>query len=412
MSFRSLKLFLAAVVSAALLLACGGESAPAPLTVSAKSTESSVTLTWAMEPGVEYWLFYGPQNLVPSSTASMHNWIGVPGGNSVINVKSPYVVTGLSNGTVYAFSINGRSNGGPGGPGSTPVFGAPRLAGANWQLGPNNPLGSNDLLAVTYGSLYVAAGNNGALYSSSDGLTWSTQKSGTPNKLNGASFFGNYRVVGDGGLILSSVDGTTWTAQTSGTTQHLYAIASNFFNLVVAVGANGTILTSSDGVNWTAAASPTSNHLYAVQFSIYDGGTWIAVGAGGTLLKSTDGVTWGVSPSGTAVDLTAVAFGGADSTVNRADRFVVVGNSGTLLNSLDGVTWTQASLPVAFDFKSVVFGRRFIAAGSGGNILLSDDGVNWVASAATGTSNTLYSVVRGFSTYSAVGAGGVNVLSE
>lgn len=418
MSFRFFKLFAITLVTAVFLGACGGESAPAPMAVKAVATESTVTLTWDMTPGVEYWLFYGPSANVPADTSSMHNWIGVLNGGSRTNVTSPYVVTSLTNDVEYKFSINGRTNGGPGGAGSTPQTATPRLAGANWNLGPNNPLGSNDLRSVTYGGLYVATGTSGTLYSSTDGLAWNPINSGTASNLNGSSFFSNYKAVGDGGVILTSSDAVVWTTQASGTTQNLYAIASNYFNLHVAVGANGTILTSPDAVTWTAAVSPTTNHLYGITFSTYGGGTWVAVGAGGTLLKSTDGMAWnlftlnaGVNLNG--VDLTGVAFGGAAASTTAVDVFVVVGASGTLLTSADGVTWTQKALPVtSVDLKAVTYGRQFVAVGTAGKVLLSTDGNTWTSSADTQTTNTLYAVVRGFSTYSAVGATGTNLLAQ
>ncbi|MBK7051062.1 MAG: hypothetical protein IPH54_09885 [Rhodoferax sp.] len=409
MSFRFFKLFAVALVTAVLLGACGGESAPAPINVKAVATESTVTLTWDMTPGVEYWLFYGPSANVPADTNSMHNWVGVSKGGALTNVTSPFVVTGLINNLEYKFSINGRTSGGPGGPGSTPQAATPRFAGSNWALGPSNPLGSNDLRSVTYGRIFLATGNNGTLYSSTDGLAWGVVSSGTASNLNGSTFFVNYKVVGDGGLILTSNDAVLWTTQTSGTTQNLNAIASNFYNLHVAVGANGTILTSPDAVTWTTATSPTTQHLYGIT---YGGGSWVAVGAAGTVLKSSDGVNWALSASGSSMDLTDVAFGGASLSTTAIDAFVVVGASGTLLRSPDGVVWTPLTLPVSVDLKAVTFGSQFVTVGAAGKVLTSPDGITWTASDDTKTTNTLYAVARGYSTYSAVGAGGTNLLAQ
>jgi photosystem II stability/assembly factor-like uncharacterized protein len=91
---------------------------------------------------------------------------------------------------------------------------------------------------------------------------------------------------------------------------------------------------------------------------------------------------------------------------------VVVGASGTLLRSPDGVVWTPLTLPVSVDLKAVTFGSQFVAVGAAGKVLTSPDGITWTASDDTKTTNTLYAVARGYSTYSAVGAGGTNLLAQ
>ena len=146
MFFRSFKLFLAGLMTA-LLLACGsGEPAPAPTGLTVSAGESSATLTWDMVSGVEYWVFFAPTSMAPLDVGSMQSWFGLPGGNVLLKVTSPYVVQGLTNGTSYSFSINGRISGGPGGSGATPVTATPRIAGAAWTAA--TAAGSHDLRGV------------------------------------------------------------------------------------------------------------------------------------------------------------------------------------------------------------------------------------------------------------------------
>jgi len=446
MFLRSFKLFAAALITAVLSVACGGDAAPAPtgLTVTATG-ESSATMSWNMASGVEYWLFYGPTSVAPTDTTSMHNWIGLPGGNVLLKVTSPYVVSGLVNGTPYSFSINGRTDGGPGGPGTTPVLATPRIAGSSWTAG--TAPSSIDLRSVAFGATtatttasvatYVAAGAGGAMYSSSDGATWSAINFVTASNLNGASYFGNYTLVGDGGVVITSPDAVTWTTQTSGTTQNLYAIASNNLSLNVAVGANGSIITSPDGVTWTLRASPTSQSLYAVTYSPYNQGTntlgtWVAVGNNGTMVQSVDGgVTWGTVNVGAGVtaNLRGIAYGTSTSAASVVTQaFVAVGASGTVLGSPDGLNWTvqaalggnnlntvTAALTIGPPTGTVV--TQYVAAGAGGAIFTSTDGLNWnTTNSTTLTSNALYAVTRdttaGELGYVAVGQAGTNLLSK
>jgi len=442
MFLRSFKLFGAVLISVLMSAGCGsGDPAPAPTGLAVAAGDNTATVSWDMVDGVEYWLFYGPTSVAPTDTASMHSWIGLPGGNVSLKVTSPFLVagvyngttvpTGLVNGTSYSFSINGRTNGGPGGPGAAPVTATPRLAGSAWIAGPTNPPGSHDLRSLAYGvttttttstttgtttaslSTYVAAGAGGAMYSSNDGVTWSAINYATSSNLNGASYFGTYKLVGDGGLILVSSDAVTWTPQTAPTTQNLYAIASNNMNLSVAVGAGGTIITSPDGITWSLAAnSATASDLYAVAYSSYNSGTWVAVGAGGTIVESADGVTWHSVTSGTTADLRGVAYGTSTNSAGVVTTmFAAVGASGTLLSSIDGSGWVPQVLPGVTALNAVTYGTQFVAVGAGGKIFFSTDGASWTAASSTNT-NDLYAVVRGLYVYAAVGAAGTNLLAK
>ena len=430
MFLRSFRLFVAALAAALVLLSVGcgnGEPAPAPTGLAVSAGEASATVSWDMTDGVEYWLFFGPSSIAPTTTSSMQGWFGLPGGNVLLKATSPYVVTGLPDGLSYSFSVNARTNGGPGGPGSTAVTVTPRIAGTNWLAGSTVPA-TTDLRSVTFGvttgttttvpvNTYVAAGTGGAIYSSLDGGTWSVANYTSSRNINAAGYFGTFKLVGDGGLVLLSSDAASWTAQTSGTTQNLYAIASNFLNLNVAVGANGTIISSADGINWTAATSSgTTRDLYAVTYAAYGSGLWLAVGAGGTMVQSTDGLTWTSVASNTLTDLRSIAYGTQLSTsttgvLTATSQFVVVGAAGSVLSSADGASWSTKTLAGAGDLNAVTYGAQYVAVGAGGKIFISADGASWTATTPV-TSQNLYAVARGTITYSAVGAAGTNLLSK
>jgi len=428
MFLRSFKLFVAALTAALLSVACGnGEPAPAPTGLVVSAGEASATVTWSMTDGVEYWLFFGPSSLAPATTSSMQGWFGLPGGNVLLKATSPYLVTGLANGLDYSFSVNARTNGGPGGPGSTAVTVTPRIAGSSW-LASSAVSGAPDLRSVTFGATtgtattvpvntYVAAGTGGAIYSSLDGTTWSAVNYASSTNINAAGYFGSFKLVGDGGLVLLSSDAASWTAQTSGTTQNLYAIASNSLNLNVAVGANGTIISSADGISWTAATnSGTTRDLYAVTYAAYGSGLWLAVGAGGTMVQSTDALTWSSVASNTLADLRGITYGTMFSTstagvITTTSEFVAVGAAGTVLSSADGANWSTQTLAGTGSLNAVTYGAQYVAVGTGGKVFISADGVSWTATTPV-TSQNLYAVARATLTYSAVGAAGTNLLSK
>lgn len=405
MCLRIAKLFIAVVLAAFSLAGClnNGSSAPPPaggLTLT--PGDGQITVSWAMSPGVEYWLF-----TAPASSISTTDWASVAGGRALMNVSSPYAVTGLINGITYSFALNARTDDGPGGAGTPSVSAVPRLAGNTWVAGA--PLGTNNLRGAMFGVSHIAVGLGGTMYSSSTGKTWTPVSPVTSKDLHAALYVnGAYLAGGAGGTALSSTDAIAWTAQPTGIASDLYAIASNLSNLIVAVGANGTIITSADGKTWSVAAnSGTTKNLYGVAYCAYGGGMWVAVGAGGLILTSTDASNWQAVASGSTADLRGVAYG----PTAGASAFVAVGASGTLVTSPDGANWTLQPAPTKAALNAVIYATQFIAVGAGGTVFSSVDGTSWAAK-ASGTVSDLNAIEHAPYSYSVVGAEGANLYSQ
>ena len=432
-------------IAAILLQGClgsGGNSAPAPTNVQVVAKDSRVVVTWDMSPGVEYWIFKAYGNGVTPKNCSV-----MPLCSTTVKVTSPTAIWGLYNKsaltapyTPYSFSINGRTNGGPGGAGSPAVSALPRFAGETWSAGTLPAPTTSDIRGVTYGASgakFVAVGTAGALYSGVvttsaaatglTGITWTAFTNPLPTtNLYGASYdaaHAKFLAVGAGGTVIAHVPSSSATAWTqlvdSKTSQDLYALANNGAGLTVATGAAGTIITSSDGAAWTAQTSGTANALNAVTYG-YDSVNaryiFVAVGAAGTVIYSTDGVTWTpATASGTWPTLRGVTYGLA------AGVFVAVGDGGTVLTSPDGITWTaqiSTSIPTGTQLNAVTYsvGRRFIAVASDGNIYYNEYanlGVNWTAVTPKATTSPLYSVTTGgLYDYEVVGASGLNFYAD
>jgi len=407
-------MLLMAVLASVLIAGCGtsGDSASPPAAgLVLVPGDGIITASWVMEPGVEYWMFFAPGAGITTT-----NWTTIPGSRSVINVASPFVATGLGNGLVYSFTMNGRKEGGPGGEGTPTVSAIPRLAGtatatltAPWVAG--NALGASDLRGLTFGTQFVAVGAAGVMYSSPDGVTWTAITPPVTTNLNAALYFNAYLAAGDGGVMLYSADAKTWTPQVSGTTRNLYGIGLGA-GRIVAVGAGGTIISSLDGINWTAAASSgtvTTNDLYAV--TAFGSNLWLAAGANGTLLTSPDANTWTALNSNTVLDLRGIASG--TNAATTAIVFVAVGANGALVTSPDGATWTaQPAIGSGTStLAAVKYGTQFVAVGSGGGIFTSTDGKTWAGQPST-TASGLNAIAHASFSYSVVGAAGVNLLAK
>jgi predicted small lipoprotein YifL len=414
---KRLSALLLAIIAALLLTGCGnkGDPAPAPADVRVVPGDGSATVSWTMAPGVEYWMFAAVANSVTPQNCNSLTLC-----RTILNATSPLVVSGLINGTTYSFTVNGRTGGGPGGPGSIPVSTVPRLAGASWTVGTS--IGSNDLRGVTYGAavvavgvvvpvgVVVAVGTQGAMFSSSDGgITWTALTSGVSSDLNAAVYGGIYMAAGAGGAMLSSSDAITWTSLNSATPNNIYALTTNGGGVYLAAGANGTIIYTTDRVNWVAANSGTANDLRGMT---YGNGRYVAVGAQGTLLTSTDAVTWQAVAGQSSSDLIGVAYGllsPTSTSLTSTSQFVAIGADGTLTTSTDGVTWTpQPPIATTNPLAAVAYGTQFVAVGANGSIITSTDGVNWQAQ-TSGTSNNLNAVTRNLYGYSVVGNAGVNL---
>lgn len=123
--------------------------------------------------------------------------------------------------------------------------------------------------------------------------SWSSQASGTAQRLNGVHFVNANLgwIVGDAGTLRVSYDGgETWTPQSPGTQEDLRDVY--FINSSVGwvVGSEGTVLHTRDGgQTWSPQNSGTTMVLTAVKFVDAHHG-W-AVGSKSTLLHTTDGGT-------------------------------------------------------------------------------------------------------------------------
>ena len=404
-------LALAAIACAAVLPGCflgRGESANPPAGgITAVAGDGYVTLTWQPDSGVEYWLYFGAGTSVDIAHA----------GSIRINVSSPYTVSGLTNGTTYAFAINGRKDGGPGGSPAVTTA-TPRPIGIEWTIG--GTAGTADLKGISYGIGYDAVGNAGALFQSSDGITWTAAAGNwatlaNGNNVNAIRFnLDRYIAVGDAGLILFSTDNTNWTAGTFAApplpVPKLNALASAAARMV-AVGDGGAIYYSDDSaVTWNAAATVPggTGNLYGVATS---GGRWVAVGAAGTVITSSDGTNW-VAVTSVTPAIAADLMGVTVSTSTGA--WAAVGAGGVVATSPDGLVWTT-QVVTATDLQAVaasVTGTNlFVALGKAGVAFTSLDGTTWT-SRTTGTVSDLFAAVNGGGQFVAVGQAGTTINSK
>lgn len=110
---------------------------------------------------------------------------------------------------------------------------------------------------------FIAVGDGGLIYTSTNGLDWTQVTSPVTTKLNTIHYATNasrWIVAGDGGVVLKSADnGLTWTVETSGTTNNLLGIVSNATDIVICGLAGQIVYSNNYGGSWTAATALGGN---------------------------------------------------------------------------------------------------------------------------------------------------------
>jgi photosystem II stability/assembly factor-like uncharacterized protein len=198
--------------------------------------------------------------------------------------------------------------------------------------------------------------------------------------------------VGWGGTIIKTTDeGISWSSQSSGTTNILTAISFYGINTGTVIGYNGTILrTTNGGLNWISQTTGTTDYLNSVSFTDEKNGTIVGSGWNGSIsegkiYRTTDGgTTWNLQDSGiTGLNgLNCVFF-------SDLENGTAAGDSGTIIRTIDGGnSWTKQTSGITQSLYDVSFTNKNsgTAVGALGIILYTSNGGNiWEIKSAPGS---------------------------
>jgi hypothetical protein len=160
-------------------------------------------------------------------------------------------------------------------------------------------------LAVGSGSLFVATGSTGILYSSPDGITWTNRGQPTGGGPLNSVAYGNgmWVAVGNNAMIASSPDGITWTSRnlTGMGAVNFNSVAygaGRFYanaNYITEAGGYGGGYISSNGITWRPAGCISNQGFPPADMGAFKfgGGTFFATCQSNYVATSADGLLGG-----------------------------------------------------------------------------------------------------------------------
>lgn len=217
------------------------------------------------------------------------------------------------------------------------------------------------------------------------GQTWQGDQADVPNGsddeyvIRDLAYGGGMWLTAAGmnGRIKYSTDGLSWTTRSFDGWIGGLAYADGKW---VAAGGNGWRGVSTDGgVTWDSLVD-YSNHFRSLALGRYNGAArWVAVGDNGRVAYY-DGTNWNAASA--PIAMSDIGFG------NNAFVAIAGNGSNQYARSTDGgASWTQASFPGGA--SGIAFGLGTFVVIGNGNSYTSSDGASWTSHAAGNVNGSL-----------------------
>jgi hypothetical protein len=201
-----------------------------------------------------------------------------------------------------------------------------------------------------------------ALFSSTDGVEWSAYIPEGSGKLSGIAYGeGIWVATGDDGAIYSSADALSWEDHSwPGTANDLSTLVHGAGRFIAFSRNRDRIYSSAEGTNWAISdGAPVAD----VEAAASIGGQLIAVGGNGLVATSTDGLTWIARRIHPSADFTGIVY--------AKGRYVIAGLDHAAF-SVDLVEWEV--IEVESGPREIVYAEGWFV---GDDLTISRDGVHW-----------------------------------
>ncbi len=219
----------------------------------------------------------------------------------------------------------------------------------------------------------VAVGDNGAVYTSTNGASWKRQGS-LAQWLRGVAFGnGTFTTVGEVGFVATSPDGTNWTRRTSGTTTNLNRVAftGNWFT---AVGEGGlTLISTNNGSSWFPESTGATNDLFHAT-----NGDSSRLVIGDSEVRLQNSLVW----SNQLAQSNGPPAWSYYANIGRSNFFLIAGHTGMMSEGYSTNGSTYYWLPSYDSIRELLFDLTcvtnfFVAVGDRATVMTSSEGVDW-----------------------------------
>jgi photosystem II stability/assembly factor-like uncharacterized protein len=207
-------------------------------------------------------------------------------------------------------------------------------------------------------------------------------------------------VVGkNGNAAKSENNGWDWRIFNFGSNVILSTITTDYYGKFIATNEAREVLRSLNGENWTSYTI-CNNNTNSLRSIIKYKNQYIAVDNYGTILKLLPDNTLGTKISDTYVQL--------NDLITNKKNILTVGNKGTILSSVDGESWIKENSTLTSSLYSglATISGKYLIVGDKGAILSSGDGGKKWTQESSQTNLNLYSIAEKNNILVAVGAGG------
>jgi len=243
--------------------------------------------------------------------------------------------------------------------------------------------------SVYANNTYVAVGEGGSIYTSTDSTNWTKQEIVTNSDLHDVVYGDDeFVAVGSTGTLITSENGTDWTVRTSPVTSDLNSIIY-YDEQYIAVGDNGVVITvtSTNNLwNWTQRNTNFTANLNDI---VRAKGIYMVVGDGGLISSSANLSTWTILTTNTTENLYSITTNESTTVSANDSRIIVGGGNGTLLVSNNANSWTVLTSPTTGStILDVTFANGlFMLSGMYSTLMTSIDGLNWESKYSKVSSN-------------------------
>ncbi|MGI9243451.1 MAG: hypothetical protein ACR2RV_21810, partial [Verrucomicrobiales bacterium] len=314
--------------------------------------------------------------------------------------------------------------------GTSPFMSSPN--GVDWTTPDYGSSLTGDLRDVVHTSDgFIACGENGRLWRSSDGESWTGELIDDFPALN-SMIVNDGHLVGAGNRLVHSADGSQWEIAKVGSLQFLdVAFGDNKYVAITARSVPQGVAISADGIDWQSTPIDIDPRFTPLSIT-WTGSEFLMTSEKSGTAASPDGTNWevvllprpitGISASDTqqvAVTSTNDVYQSADGlhwnrvesipsargTVFTGGVFFALG--GPSYRSADGIDWQSIR-----SFYDIVWdGTQFVGVGYGGAAGVSPDGISWTV-VPTGVNDSLNCVVSSGTELFAVGNRGTALRSS